>query len=92
MGIQNTDNSHYNSVPINVIKELPGTLGTALETSSHSSLNFNAQMDHRYQQHRERHGIAPKSPGYDSDSGSSTASSEGDLYGEDITLSGTKIS
>jgi hypothetical protein len=74
---------------MSVVKELP-TLGSVLETSSHSSLNFNAQMSHHYQKNRERLGIAPKSPAYDSDSDADGGASSDSLYGEDITLSATR--
>jgi hypothetical protein len=82
--------------PKSIIQELPGTLGSVLETSSHSSGNFHTLAEHTYNKERERMGLGLAdsgrrrvlSPGYDSDS--CEASSDDSLAGEDLTLSATK--
>lgn len=77
-------------VPDSILRELPGTLGSVLETSSHSSGHFNTMLEHSYNRERERMGLRPpKSPAYDSDS--DQPSSDDELAGEDITLSATKM-
>lgn len=67
-----------------------------LDSSSHSSGNFNALATHTYHKERERMGLGlglvggrvPRSPGYDSDS--CDPSSDDELAGEDLVLSATK--
>lgn len=71
-----------NSVDLNTVNELP-QVASMLDSSSHSSLNFTAQAATKYQQARERHGLMPRSPAYDSDSDGASSDS---LYGEDIPM------
>lgn len=70
---------------LSVLHQLPAT-AHVLDSSSHSSLNFNAQAATKYMEARERHGLNPKSRTYDSDS---DGHSEDSLYGEEIAVNTT---
>jgi hypothetical protein len=70
---------------LSVLHQLPAA-AHVLDSSSHSSLNFRAQAETKYQEARERHGLNPQSRTYDSDS---DGRSEDSLYGEDIAVNTT---
>ena len=79
-GVDSTHHRKDGSTPSAINKELP-IVASALDSSSTSSLNFNAQLANQYQKQRERHGMVPRSRAYDSDSDDASSDS---LYGEEI--------
>jgi hypothetical protein len=93
--LQGTNNSGHPTDDLDVatINQLPA-MSTTMDTSTNSALSFTAQAATRYQEAKERHGLVPSSPAYDSDSDGGGNSSD-DLYGEDLAsmnLSGSSAS